>query len=57
VGKAEGKAEGIEEGIEKGIEKTVLNAFNNNIDLETIRLITGESLEKINDLLKKNGKI
>jgi predicted transposase YdaD len=60
-GKAEGiavgKAEGIEEGIEKGIEKTILNAFDNHINLDTIRVITGESIEKINSVLKKNLRI
>lgn len=52
-----GKAEGIVEGIEKGIEKAILNSYNNGIALETIRLITGESIEKIMDVLKKNDKI
>jgi predicted transposase/invertase (TIGR01784 family) len=61
VGKAQGiavgKAEGIEEGIEKGIEKTILNAFDNHINLDTIRVITGESMEKINSVLMKNLRI
>jgi flagellar biosynthesis/type III secretory pathway protein FliH len=60
-----GRNLGIEEGIEKGkylgieegLEKTVLNAFDNHIALDTIRVITGESLDKINAILKKNGKI
>jgi predicted transposase/invertase (TIGR01784 family) len=52
-----GRHLGIEEGIEKGVEKTVLNAFDNHIALDTIRLITGESLDKINAILKQNGRI
>ncbi len=52
-----GKLEGIEEGIEKGIEKIILNAYDNKIDLQTIRLISGESLEKINSILIRNGRI
>jgi predicted transposase/invertase (TIGR01784 family) len=55
--KEEGKAEGIDEGIEKNSEKSVLNAFDNNIDLKTIQIITGESLEKINAILKANGRV
>ena len=51
----EGIEKGKLEGIEEGIEKTILNAFANNIDLNTIRLITGEPLEKINAVLLKNG--
>jgi predicted transposase/invertase (TIGR01784 family) len=56
-----GRKEGIEKGkhlgIEEGLEKTVLNAFDNHIALDTIRIITGESLDKINAILKKNGRI
>ena len=48
--------QGRAEGIEKGIEKTILNAFDNNIDLKTIQVITGESLDKIKEILKKNGR-
>lgn len=47
----------MEEGIEKNIEKSVLNAHDNNIDLKTIQIITGESLEKINTILKANGRV
>ncbi len=49
--------EGVEKGIEKGIEKTILNAFDNNINLDTIRIITGETTEKINAILHKNNRI
>jgi predicted transposase/invertase (TIGR01784 family) len=59
-GIAEGIEKGIEKGIaagiEKGIEKTVLNAFDNGVSLELIRIITGESPEKIEEILKKNRK-
>ncbi len=52
----QGIEKGIEQGIEKGIVKTILNAFDNGIALETIRVITGETLEKINAVLKTNGR-
>ncbi len=52
----QGIEKGIEQGIEKGIEKTILNAFDNGIALETIRLITGETLGKINIVLQNNGR-
>lgn len=55
-GKLEGKLEGIEEGIEKGIEKSIINAFDNKFDLNAIRLITGETTEKINEILKRNNR-
>ncbi|TDB66887.1 hypothetical protein EZE20_07110 [Arundinibacter roseus] len=51
-----GKAEGVAEGMQKGIEKTILNAFDNGISFDIIRMITGESDEKIRDVLKKNGR-
>lgn len=54
-------AEGIEKGVDKGVEKErvrgVLHAFDNGFDLKTIQLFTGESLEKINAILKENGRI
>jgi hypothetical protein len=56
-GRERGKLEGKLEGILEGIEKTVLNAFDNQIALETIRIITGETFEKINEILKRNGRI
>lgn len=52
-----GKAEGISEGAEKELTKNVLNAFDNGFDLTVIRVITGESIERINAILKKNGRI
>lgn len=48
--------EGIEKGIEKGIEQTILNAYANKIDLETIRLITGKSIEEIKAIIEKEKK-
>jgi predicted transposase/invertase (TIGR01784 family) len=50
-------AEGVEKGIERELEKTVLNAFDNQISLETIRIISGETIEKINEILKRNARI
>jgi hypothetical protein len=46
----------MSEGIEKGIEKAIINAHDNGIALDTIRLITGETAEKIQEVLKKNGR-
>lgn len=62
---AEGMQKGIEKGKEQGIaeerervtEKTVLNAYDNGIDLPIIRAITGESEEKIDLILRKNNRI
>jgi predicted transposase/invertase (TIGR01784 family) len=55
-----GRAEGIEKGIEKGraegIENTILRAFDNGLPLDTILLITGENIEKVNEVLKRNGR-
>ena len=52
--------EGIERGFEQGIEKTniktILNSFDNSIPIETIRLITGETIEKIKSVLIENGR-
>lgn len=59
-GRAEGIEKGIEkgraEGIEKGIEKTILNAYDNGVSFDLIQLITGESAEKIKEVLKRNGR-
>jgi predicted transposase/invertase (TIGR01784 family) len=55
-GLEKGRTEGIEIGIEKGIEKTILNAFDNGIGLDVIRVITGETTEKIEAILQKNGR-
>lgn len=57
----EGKQQGISEGMEKGfseaVKKTVLNAHDAGIDLATIRVITGESEEKIRQILGQNQRI
>lgn len=52
----EGIEKGRAEGIEKGIEKTILNAYDNGFVLEDILVITGESAEKIREVLKRNGR-
>ncbi|TDB57115.1 Rpn family recombination-promoting nuclease/putative transposase [Arundinibacter roseus] len=52
----EGIEKGKAEGLAEGIEKTILNAFDNGISFDIIRMITGESDEKIRDVLKKNGR-
>jgi len=60
-GKEEGVAEGLQRGIaeerERSLVKTILNAFDNGFDLAAIRLITGETEEKINDILKQHNRI
>jgi predicted transposase/invertase (TIGR01784 family) len=50
-------SEGMEKGIEKEIEKVISNAFKNQFSIDNIRLITGESIEKINLVLKKHNLI
>lgn len=50
------KKEGFSEGVEEERTKAVLNAFDNNIDLKTIQIITGQSVEEINKILKANGR-
>ncbi|MDT4845969.1 Recombination-promoting nuclease RpnD [compost metagenome] len=60
-GIAEGKAQGILEGkiqgIAESLQKTILNAFDAGIGVATIRIITGESEEKINRILAQNNRI
>ena len=53
-GLVEGKERGLAEGLEKGMEKTILNAYKAGLELATIRIITGESEEKINRILVRN---
>lgn len=54
------KKEGFSEEVEKGMKKertnAVLNAYDNNIDLKTIQIITGQSVTEINKILKANGR-
>ena len=52
-----GIEKGRAEGIEKGIEKTILNAYDNGVSLDLIQLITGESAEKVKEVLKRNGRV
>lgn len=56
-GKELGIAEGIEKGVIKTLERTVLNAYDADINVATIRIITGESEEKINRILAQNKRI
>lgn len=51
------KVAGIAEGREQVLQKTVLNAFDNGYAVSEICLITGESEQKINQLLKQNNRI
>ena len=52
-----GIEKGRAEGIEKGIEKTILNAYDNGVSLDLTQLITGESAEKVKEVLKRNGRV
>jgi len=64
-GKELGLAEGLEKGLAKGkeqalaesLQKTVLNAYDAGIDISTLRIITGESEEKIYRILRQNRRI
>ncbi len=56
-GRQEGKKEGIEQGIAQSLQTTVLNAFDNGVEIPLIRLITGETEEKIKAILRQNKRI
>ncbi len=56
-GRQLGKKEGIEQGIAQSLQTTVLNAFDNGVEIPLIRLITGETEEKINAILRQNKRI
>ncbi len=59
-GKVLGKELGIEQGIEQGIDirdhEIVLRMEENGFDIETIRKITGLSIEKIKAILATKKK-
>lgn len=61
LGKEQGIELGKEQGIEQGIHRerinVVLNAHANGLDLSTIQLITGETLERIQEILKENKRL
>ena len=48
---------GLEQGIEQGVENIVLNGLKNNIDIQTLSIITGLDEEKIKELAKKENVI
>ena len=56
-----GKEQGIELGKEQGILRerinVVLNAHANGLDLSTIQLITGETIERIREILAQHGRL
>lgn len=56
-----GKEQGIERGIEQGILRervnVVLNAHANGLELSTIQLITGETEERIREILAEHGRL
>ena len=54
---AEGMQKGKEQALFEAFQKTILNAFDNGFDMAAIRLITGESEEKINRILRQNNRI
>lgn len=56
-GKVQGIAEGKVQGIVESMVQTILRAYDAGINLATIKIITGESEEKINQILKQNNRI
>lgn len=62
---AEGMEKGLEQGFEQGLEKgrfeerrkIILNSFDNGIDIKTIQIITGETVENITKILKLHKRI
>ena len=44
------KKDGIKEGIERGIVKIAINSLENGLDIKTISLITGLTIDEINSL-------
>ncbi len=54
---AQGMEKGIAQERERSMVKTILNAYDNGFDLAAIRLITTESEEKINYILKQHKRI
>jgi len=56
-GLVKGKEQGITEGTEKALQKTILNAYNAGIDINTIRIITGETEQKIRQILQQNEQM
>lgn len=56
-GVQKGKEQGIAEERERAAAQTILNAYDAGVNLATIRTITGESEEKITQILKRNNRI
>ena len=56
-GRQEGIQKGIQTGIQKGHEETALRMIQNGLDLKTITLCTGLTLEKVEELQKKAQKV
>ena len=52
-----GKEQGIEQGIHRERISVVLNAHAYGLDLSTIQLITGETLERIQEILKEHKRL
>ncbi len=53
----EGMEKGIEQGITQSLQTTILNAFDNGVEIPLICLITGEAEEKIYTVLRQNERI
>ena len=55
MGSKTGEEKGIEKGLEKGIEKgkkiVAVNAIINNLDAKTISIISGLSIDVVNQLI------
>ena len=50
VGRKEGISKGIEEGVRQNQKETVRNMKKENISIETIKKVTGLSIEQINEI-------
>ncbi len=55
--KQEGRKEGIEKGMEKGIEKAVTKLYKKQFNIAQIADIMELPVEKVKDILKKNGMV
>ena len=51
------KLASYQKGLEKGVENIVLNGLKNNIDIQTLSILTGLDEEKIKELAKKENVI
>ena len=51
------KLASYQKGLEKGVENIILNGLKNNIDIQTLSILTGLDEEQIKELAKKENII